>query len=163
VPTPGKQRSRLLFTFAGGDLALVRPFAEQLRMSGGALSVDFSLSSEPFATQRSDYIRASLAVRIRRSLATICLYGPDTFADDWVLWALEASHRYGRPLVGVPLAACPMPEAVDLLTSLGAAIVPPRAELFTRHLAHIEEQRDGSPFVAETAVLTLRAMRHSLR
>ena len=78
-------------------------------MSGDALSIDFSLTSEPFSTQRADYIRASLAVRVRRSLATVCLYGPGTFADDWVLWTLETAYREGRPIVGTPLTVAPLP------------------------------------------------------
>lgn len=163
MPTQASQSSRLLFTFAESDLVLVRPFAERLRMSGSALSVDFSVTSEPFAAQRSGYIRASLAVRIRRSLATVCLFGPDTFADDWVLWTLEAAHSLGRPIVAAPLTVAPSSQAIDLFTSLGAAIVPARAELFARHLARIAEERDGPPLAAQEALLTLRAMGHSLR
>lgn len=163
MPAGENQRSRLLFTFAESDLALVRPFAERLRMSGSALTVDFSLTSEPFAAQRSGYIRASLAVRIRHSLATVCLFGPDTFADDWVLWTLEAAHSFGRPIVAAPLTAAPSWQAIDLFTSLGAAIVPPKAELFARYLARIDEERGGPPSAAEEALLTLRAMAHALR
>ena len=157
------RRSRLLFTFAEGDLAVVRPFAERLRMSGDALSIDFSLTSEPFSAQRADYIRASLAVRVRRSLATVCLYGPQTFADDWVLWTLETAYREGRPIVGTPLTVAPLPDALDLFAALGAAVVPPKPELFKRHLASIDEQREPSSAVAEAAALTLHAMHHPLR
>ncbi len=163
MPAQGTKGSRLLFTFSGDDLAIVRPFAEQLRAAGDDLSVDFSYTSEPFATQRSDYIRASLAVRIRNCRATVCLFGPQTFADDWVLWILETAHRYGRPIVATPLSTPALPEAVDLFTSLQAAIVPPRAELLARHTAALTERREGPPAVAEAAIMTLRAMRHLAR
>lgn len=132
-------------------------------MSGDALSVDFSLTSEPFSTQRADYIRASLAVRVRRSLATVCLYGPRTFADDWVLWTLETAYREGRPIVGTPLTATPLPDALDLFAALGAAVVPPKPELLTRHVASIDERREPAAAVAEAAALTLFAMRHPVR
>lgn len=157
------ERSRLLFTFAAHDFARVRPLAEQVRMSGGTLSVDLGLTSEPFATQRADYIRASFAVRIRHSRATVCLFGPDTFADEWVLWTLETAHRFGRPLVGAPLVHAPAPAALDLLTSLGAVIVAPRVELLERHVAQIGERQEGPPPAAEAALLALRAMRHDMR
>ncbi len=156
------RHARLLFTFAPGDLAVVRPFAERLRAADDAVAVDFSLTSEPFATQRADYIRASLEVRIRRALATVCLFGPRTFADDWVLWTLETAHAGGRPIVAAPLVA-PAPQAVDLFSALGAAIVPLRAESFVRHVAAIEEGRTRPASVAEAAELALRAMRHPVR
>ena len=156
-------QSRLLFTFVASDLPLVRPFAESLRMSGSALTVDFSLTSEPFAAQRADYIRASLAVRIKRSLATICLFGPETFADDWVLWTLEQAHHHGRPIVGTPLTTSPAPEALDLLSALGATLLPPRAEVFTMRLAALPTERRPRPSDADLAVLTLRSMRHDAR
>lgn len=132
-------------------------------MAGDALAVDFSLTSEPFCTQRADYIRASLYVRIRRSLATVCLFSPRTFADDWVLWTLETAYREGRPIVGTPLAGRALPAELDLFAALGADIVPPRADLLTRHVASIDEQRSRPSAVAEAAALTLRAMRHPLR
>jgi len=162
VPPQDTKRSRLLFTFAEGDLAVARPFAERLRATDEALTVDFSLTSEPFATQRADYIRASLEVRIRHALATVCLFGPDTFADDWVLWTLETAHGRGRPIVAAPLVA-PSPQAVDLFSALGAAIVPLRAESFARHVAAIEEGRARPASVAETEALALHAMRHPVR
>jgi hypothetical protein len=152
----------LLFTFAAGDLAVARPFAERLKASSGVLAVDLSLTSELFATQRADYIRASLDVRIRRATATVCLFGPQTLADDWVLWTLETAHLRGRPIVAAPLVA-PTPEAIDLFSALGAAIVPLRAESFARHLAAIEEGRARPSSVAESAMLALRAMRHPVR
>lgn len=132
-------------------------------MSGDALSIDFSLTSEPFSAQRADYIRDSLAIRIRRSLATVCLYGPGTFADDWVLWTLETAYRERRPIVGTPLSLSPLPDALDLFASLGAAVVPPKPELFKRHVASIDELREPPSAVAEAAALTLHAMRHPLR
>ncbi len=162
MPPHEAKRSRLLFTFADGDLAVARPFAERLRATEEALAVDFSLSSEPFATQRADYVRASLEVRIRRALATVCLFGPGTFADDWVLWTLETAHGYGRAIVAAPIVA-PSPQAVDLFSALGAAIVPMRAESFVRHVAAIEEGRVRPAAVGETATLVLRAMRHPVR
>ena len=157
MPPQQTKRSRLLFTFAEGDLGVARPFAERLRAADDALVVDFSLTSEPFATQRADYIRASLEVRIRRALATVCLFGPDTFADDWVLWLLETTHDHGRAIVA------PSPQAVDLFSALRATIVPLRAESFVRHVAAIEEGRVRPAAVGETATLVLRAMRHPVR
>ncbi len=157
------ERQRLLFTFAARDFTRVRPLAEQLRCSGDALAVDLGITSEPFATQRSDYIRASFAVRIRRSLATVCLFGHDTFADDWVLWTLETAHRLGRPIVGSPLVDVPAPAVVDLFDSLGAAIVAPHVDELARHVARIGERRDRSRATSEEAALVLRAMRHDVR
>ena len=162
MPLQQTKRSRLLFTFAAGDLGVARPFAERLRAADDALAVDLSLTSEPFATQRADYIRASLEVRIRRALATVCLFGPDTFADDWVLWLLETTHDHGRAIVAAPIVA-PSPQAVDLFSALRATIVPLRAESFVRHVAAIEEGRVRPAAVGESAALVLRAMRHPVR
>ena len=156
VTAGSSQRSRLLFTFAEGDFAVVRPIAEQLRRENSDLFVDFSTTSEPFLAPQSEYIRASIAVRVRRSLATVCLFGPDTFADDWVLWTLEAAHSFARPIVGCPITASPDPDAQDLFLSLGAALVAPRPELLDRYLAGIDAERDGRPAVDEEAAVSLR-------
>ena len=162
MPRHTPRHARLLFTFAPGDLAVVRPFAERLKATDGTVAVDFSLTSEPFATQRAEYVRASLEVRIRRALATVCLFGPHTFGEDWVLWALETAHAGGRPIVAAPLVT-PSPRAVDLFSTLGAAIVPLRAESLARHVATLEEGRTRPTAVAEAAVLAPRAMRHPVR
>lgn len=157
------ERQRLLFTFSACDFARVRPLAEQLRVSGASLSVDLGITSEAFATQRADYIRASFAVRVRRSLATVCLFGQDTFADDWVLWTLGTAQRLGRPIVGVPLVDAPAPAALRLFDWLGAAIVAPRADDLARHVAHLGERDDGQRPAEQEAALVLRAMRHEVR
>jgi len=163
VPAAGSPRPRLLFTFAEGDLALARPLTEQVKAATDAPRVDIALTSEPFATQRSDYIRASLAVRIRHSLATVCLFSPRTLDDDWVLWTLATARHCGRPIVATPLDSARVPEAVDLLTAVGAVIVPARADAIARHVARLGERRAGSPLAAEAAALVLRAMRHETR
>src|SRR5665811_444337 len=99
-------RTRLFLTFAGCDLALARPVAAQLRSAGGGLALDYAVPSEPFAAQRSDLIRASLGLRLKRCAATVCRFGAGTPEDDWVRWTLAAAQQLRHPLLGAPLAGC---------------------------------------------------------
>jgi hypothetical protein len=121
-------RPKLFLTFAGGDLALVRPLAAQLRSSAGGLVLDYAVPREPFAAQRSDLIRASLALRLKRCAATVCLFGAETLEDDWVRWTLAAAQQLRHPLLAAPFAGASSGDVADLLASIGAEIMPLRGE-----------------------------------
>jgi hypothetical protein len=155
-------RPKLFLTFAGGDLALVRPLAAQLRIAGG-LVVDYAVPSEPFAAQRSDLIRASLALRLKRCAATVCLFGAETLEDDWVRWTLATARQLRRPLLGAPFAGAASAEIADLLASIGAEIVPLRGEAIAQRLAHRPIQPRSEPLTADSLAGALRLMKHPLR
>lgn len=155
------QQAKLFLTFAGGDLPLVRPVAAAFRQ-GGALGLDYAVTTEPFAAQRSDLIRASLELRIRRCAAAVCLYGAGTLDDAWVRWTLAAARRLELPLFGAPLVAG-TGEAAALLAGLGIEIVPLRREAIAQRLAQPPEPLHCSPFTAESLALTWRMMKHPLR
>jgi hypothetical protein len=156
-------RPRIFLTFAGVDLALARPVAVQLRSAEGGFSLDYAVPSEPFAAQRSDLIRASLALRLKRCAATVCLYGAGTLDDDWVRWTLVAARQLRHPLLGVPFTGEGPTAVADRLTSLGAEIVPLRADAIAQRLALRPALPQSEPLTADVLVGTLRMMRHPLR
>jgi hypothetical protein len=156
-----QDRMRLFLTFAGEDLASVRPLAAQLRRSGG-ITLDYAVPSEPFAAQRSDLIRASLALRLKRCAATVCLFGAATLDDEWVRWTLAAADELRQPLMGSPLAQAPRGVA-DLLASVGVEIVPFRGDAIARRLARVTERCGSQRLSADQLALTLRMMKHPLR
>ena len=92
----------MFLTFAASDLALARPVTARL-VVGGGISLDQALSSEPFASERGDFIRASLLARLRRCTSALCLYGARTADDLWVRWALETAAELRLPLLGAAL------------------------------------------------------------
>jgi len=155
-------RPRLFLTFAGVDLALARPVAAQLRGAGG-LALDWAVSSEPFSAQRSDLIRASLAMRLKRCAATICLFGAETLDDDWVRWTLATAQRYHHPLLGAPFAGAASGDVAELLASIGADIVPLRGEAIMQRLARRPVLPRTEPLTADDIAGALRLMRHPLR
>ena len=61
---------------------------------------------------------------LRDSLPADCLIGAGTAADEWVRWTLAAASELRLPLFGASLAGPPPADAVDLLASFGAEIVP---------------------------------------
>ena len=153
---------RLFLTFAGVDLALARPVAAQLRGAGG-FALDWAVSSEPFAAQRSDLIRASLALRLKRCAATICLFGAETLEDDWVRWTLATAQRFRQPLLGAPFAGADAGDVADLLASIGAEIVPLRGAAIMQRLARRPTRPRSEPLTAESLAGALRLMKHPLR
>ena len=155
-------RSRLFLTFAGVDLALARPAAAQLRSVGG-LTLDWAVTSEPFAAQRSDLIRASLAQRLRRCAATVCLFGAETLEDDWVRWTLAAARQLRQPLLGAPFSIADSGDVAGLLASIGAEIVPLRGEAIAQRLAHRPAPMRTEPLTVDALVDALRLMKHPLR
>jgi len=156
-------RPRLFLTFAGVDLALARPVAAQLRSAGGGLTLDWAVSSEPFAAQRSDLIRASLAQRLKRCVATVCLFGAATLEDDWVRWTLAAAQQLRQPLLGAPFAGAASGEVAALLASIGAEIVPLRGEAIAQRLARRPVLPRSEPLTADALADVLRLMKHPLR
>lgn len=154
---------RLFLTFAGGDLALVRPVAAQLRGAACGLTLDYAVPTEPFATQPSGVIRASLALRLRRCAATVCLFRAQTLDDEWVRWTLTAARELGLPLLGAPLEGTGQRAAADLLHSIGTEILPLRADAIAHRVAQARLPREREPLTVESLALTLRMMKHPLR
>lgn len=155
-------RPRLFLTFAGVDVAAARPVALQLRSAGG-FSLDYAAPSEPFAEQRSDLIRASLTVRLKRCAATVCLFGAETLEDDWVRWTLAAAQQLRHPLLSAPFAGAASGEVADLLARLGAEIVPLRSEAIMQRLARRPERARSERLTADALADTLRLMKRPLR
>jgi hypothetical protein len=156
-------RPRLFLTFAASDLALARPVTAQLRTACSSLALDYAVPSEPFAAQRSDLIRASLALRLRRSAATVCLFGAGTLEDAWVRWTLAAARQLCHPLLGAPLSDDGSGAVAELLSSLGAEIVPLRGEAIARRLDRRPLLPRSEPLTADVLAGTLRLMRHAQR
>jgi hypothetical protein len=156
-------RPRIFLTFAAADLALARPVTAQLRTACGGLALDYAVPSEPFAAQRSDLIRASLTLRLKHSAATICLFGAGTLEDDWVRWTLAAARQLCHPLLGAPLSGEGSGAVAELLTSLGAEIVPLRGEAIMQRLARRPVLPRTEPLTADDLAGALRLMKHSLR
>ncbi|MCX6373821.1 MAG: TIR domain-containing protein [Actinobacteria bacterium] len=156
-------RPKLFLTFAGVDLALARPVAAQLRSAGGGLILDWAVSSEPFAAQRSDLIRASLALRLKRCVATICLFGAETLEDDWVRWTLATAQQLRHPLLGASFAGAASGDVAELLESIGAEIVPLRGEAIAQRLTQRPVLPPTERLTADDLFSALQLMRHPLR
>ncbi len=158
-----EEQTRVYFAFAPADLVVVTSMVDDLKQLRPGITIDYAPTSEPFAVERSDYIRASLALRIRRAAALICLFRSDVLRDDWVLWSLEVAHRLGIPLVGTPLGGTTAPAALDLLSSAGVDIVPCEARALSAQLGEsLARPRVTTP-VDETLAQPLSFMAHRMR
>jgi hypothetical protein len=164
--TSRDERPKLFLTFSEGDLPIVRPVAASLRLSGGGLALDYAVLREPFVAERSDLIRASLALRLKHSAAAVCLIGAGTAADEWVRWTLTAASELRLPLFGASLVGPPPADALDLLAGFGAEIVPLDGAVIARCLTG-EVPRTGARVRARAhehpLSFAVRFMRHPLR
>ena len=156
-------RPTIFLTFAAGDVERARPLTPALRSAGGGIAFDYALPSEPFAAQRSDLIRASLEVRLRRCSATVCLFAAGTLEDDWVRWTLAAARRLRQPLFGAPLAVLGADDVAGRLAAMGVEIVPLRGETIARRLASSSLAPRVEPLTANDLAGALRMMRRPLR
>ena len=157
-----EEQTRVYFAFAPADLAAVTPVLDELRQLRPGITVDYALTNDPFEVARAEYIRASLALRIRRAAALVCLFRSSVLRDDWVLWSIEAAHRLGIPLVGTPLDAAKSP-AVDLLSSVGVEMAPCRAPALSAQLTASLARPRVAPPVDDALILPLRFMAHQVR
>jgi hypothetical protein len=148
--------------FAAGDLPLARPVTARL-VAGGSIALDQALTSEPFAGQRGDFIRASLLARLRHCTSALCLYGARTAEDDWTRWALGAAAELKLPLLGAALPGEHAPEVERYLTRLGAEIVPLDREAIVAKARSVAAAPPGRRLDTAAIVETLQLMRHPLR
>jgi hypothetical protein len=162
VPDAAHALPRLFLTFAGNDLAQVRPLAASLRVAGVA-GLDYAVPSEPFSAQRAGLIRASLALRLKRCAATVCLYSPRTLDDEWVRWTLAVARELRLPLVGAALDLTASGGVADLLRDIGAEIVPLRTEAIRDVLPPVPAARQRELLTVESLSHTLRMMKQPLR
>ena len=162
MPDAAHAQPRVFLTFAGDDLARARPLAASLRVAGMA-GLDYAVPSEPFTTQRADLIRASLALRLKRCAAAVCLYGPRTLDDEWVRWTLAAARELGLPLVGAALDLTASGGVADLLRDIGVEIVPLQGEAIRDVLPPAPATRRRELLTVESLAHTLRMMKQPLR
>jgi hypothetical protein len=155
-------RQRVFLTFASGDLSRARPVAARL-LAGGGIALDQGFTSEPFAGQRGDIIRASLSTRLRHCASALCLYGASTTDDDWVRWALETAADLRLPLLGVALPGEVAADSERYLTRLGAELVPLVRDDIVARTRSLATRRGARPLDAASIVATLHLMRHPVR
>jgi hypothetical protein len=155
-------RQRVFLTFAAGDLAQARPVTARL-LAGGGIFLDQALTSEPFASQRGDIIRASLLTRLRHCTSALCLYGARTRDDLWVRWALEAASELRLPLLGAALPGEGTWDAERFLTRLGAELVPLNRDAIVTRASAMSSHPDPHAIGAASITETLHLMRHPLR
>lgn len=155
-------RQRVFLTFASSDLAVARPVTARL-LAGGGISLDQALTSEPFASQRGDIIRASLLSRLRHCTSALCLYGARTADDDWVRWALQTAAELRLPLLGAALPGEDARDAERFLTRLGAQLVPLDRDAILTHTVAGSSRRFPRAMDAASIAETLHLMRHPLR
>jgi hypothetical protein len=155
-------RQRVFLTFATGDLAQARPVSARL-LAGGGISLDQALTSEPFASQRGDIIRASLLARLRHCTSALCLYGARTADDLWVRWALETAAELELPLLGAALPGEDRWDAERFLIRLGAELVPLNRDAIVTRACAVSSRRVSGATDAASIAETLHFMRHPLR
>ena len=153
---------RVFLTFAASDLALARPVTARL-VVGGGISLDQALTSEPFASERGDFIRASLLARLRRCTSALCLYGARTADDLWVRWALETAAELRLPLLGAALPGEGTWDAERYLTRLGAELVPLDRDAIVTRTRAASSHRGSRTMDAASIAETLHLMRHPIR
>jgi hypothetical protein len=152
-------RQRVFLTFAACDLTQARPVTARL-VAGGGIALDQALSSEPFASDRGEIVRASLLTRLRHCASALCLYGARTAEDDWVRWALETAARLKLPLLGAALPGESARDTECYLSTLGAELVPlSRDAILARTKSFPPRHRRPALDVASLAE-TLHLMRH---
>ncbi len=155
-------RQRVFLTFAAGDLARARPVTARL-VTGGGIALDQALSSEPFASDRGDIVRASLLTRLRHCTSALCLYGARTTEDDWVRWALDAAAELKLPLLGAALPGESARDTERYLTRLGAELVPLSRDAILARTRSFPPRHRRPPLDAASLAETLYLMRHPLR
>ena len=155
------ERPTLFLTFAEDDLTLVQPFAAQLSQ-GGSLILDYGVASERLAAVTPGIVQASLAQRLRRCLAVMCLFSEGTLEDAWVQWTLEAAARLGKPLLGARLADEAW-DTEDLLGYLGVKLLPLQVEAIRRQLPSCAGASRFERPSPSALLLALQSLRHPLR
>src|SRR5437016_917856 len=94
---------RAFLSFVQEDLNLVNLFRGQAKNERFDLEFDDYSIKEPFDSRNAGYIGRGISQQIKLATLTICLYGPTTYASQWVNWELKKTLEMGKPIMGVAL------------------------------------------------------------
>lgn len=117
------EKRNVFISFAYEDIQQVNLLRGQARNENSDIEFnDWSLS-EPFDSDRAEYIRAGIRERMNQSSVTLVFVSDNTASSRWVDWEIRESVRLGKGVVAMYSGSMPtrMPAA---LAEFGVAPVP---------------------------------------
>ncbi len=124
MPSRDKPEKRNVFiSFAHEDVQQVNLLRGQAKNENSHIEFnDWSLS-EPFDSEKSEYVKAGIRERINSSSVTLVYVSENTPASKWVDWEVRESARLGKGVVAVYSGSVP-PDLPQALKELGVSPIP---------------------------------------
>lgn len=95
------EKRNVFISFAYEDIQQVNLLRGQAKNENSDIEFnDWSLS-EPFESERAEYIRAGIRERINQSSVTLVFVSEKTQSSKWVDWEIRESIRLGKGVVAV--------------------------------------------------------------
>lgn len=110
-------RRNVFISFSHEDLNAVNLLRGQAKNDNSPLDFNDWSVSEPYESDRAQYIKQKIAERIAQSSVTVVFLSDSTPASRWVTWEIEETIRQGKHVVGVyPQNSRPaaLPEAIGM-------------------------------------------------
>ncbi len=136
------EKRNVFISFAYEDIQQVNLLRGQAKNENSDIEFnDWSLS-EPFDSERAEYIRAGIRERINQASVTVVFVSENAATSKWVDWEVRESARLGKGVVALYSGRPPsrMPTAV---AELGITAIPWTQKGLADAIESAATKRDG--------------------
>jgi len=100
-------KKNVFISFAYEDVDHVNLLRGHAKNENSPLEFNDHSVSEPFDSERSDYIKLKLRERINRCSSTVVYLSPDTPTSKWVRWEVDKSIELGKRVIATHSGEAP--------------------------------------------------------
>jgi hypothetical protein len=115
-------KRNVFISFSHEDLGEVNLLRGQAKNENSPLEFNDWSVSEPYNSERAQYIKQQISERINQSSVTVVYVTPKSAASEWVSWEIARSLELGKKVIGVYKGDSPSAE-VPKLKEYGCKVV----------------------------------------
>lgn len=116
-------KRNVFISFSHDDLAEVNLLRGQAKNENSSLEFNDWSVSEPYNSERAEYIKQRISERILQSSLTVVYVTENSAQSAWVKWEIQRSLELGKQVIGVYKGAVAPRIAFPALSEHGIALV----------------------------------------
>lgn len=119
-----KRKRNVFISFAHEDLNEVNLLRGQAKNENSPLEFNDWSVSEPYDSERAEYIKQRITERILQSSVTVVYVTPESANSDWCAWEIQRSIELGKHVIGTYPGDVPPNMRFDAITDNKIKCVP---------------------------------------
>lgn len=94
-------KRNVFISFAHEDMGEVNLLRGQAKNENSPIEFNDWSVSEPYNSERAEYIKQRISERIQQSSVTVVYVTPQAATSEWVAWEIKRSLELGKKVIGV--------------------------------------------------------------